>query len=99
MNNDTEFLEVANVKLEELEAWTDEHLPDADVTRMGNVLTVRLDNGNEIVLNLQTPWQEIWLASRLGGFHFRRRDGVWHDTRTDATLEEKFHEAVDALND
>ena len=28
---------------------------------------------------------------------FRERAGVWHDTRTDATLEEKLEEAVKAL--
>ena len=97
MNNDTEYLEAANAKLDAIEAWADEALPDADVSRQGNVLTLQLEGGNEIVLNLQTPWHEIWLASRLGGYHFRERDGVWHDTRTDATLEEKLEEAVKAL--
>ena len=80
MNNDTEYLEAANAKLDAI-----------------NVLTLQLEGGNEIVLNLQTPWHEIWLASRLGGYHFRERDGVWHDTRTDATLEEKLEEAVKVL--
>ena len=89
MNNDTEYLEAANAKLDAIEAWADEALPDADVSRQGNVLTLQLEGGNEIVLNLQTPWHEIWLASRLGGY--------WHDTRTDATLEEKLEEAVKAL--
>ena len=97
MNNDTEYLEAANAKLDAIEAWADEALPDADVSRQGNGLTLQLEGGNEIVLNLQTPWHEIWLASRLGGYHFRERDGVWHDTRTDATLEEKLEEAVKAL--
>ena len=36
-------------------------------------------------------------ANATGGYHFRERDGVWHDTRTDATLEEKLEEAVKAL--
>ena len=89
--------QAANAKLDAIEAWADEALPDADVSRQGNVLTLQLEGGNEIVLNLQTPWHEIWLASRLGGYHFRERDGVWHDTRTDATLEEKLEEAVKAL--
>ena len=67
MNNDTEYLEAANAKL------------------------------NEVARRRRTPGHEIWLASRLGGYHFRERDGVWHDTRTDATLEEKLEEAVKAL--
>ena len=93
MNNDTEFLEEANAKLDAIEA-----LPDADVSRQGNVLSVVLEGGNEIVLNLQTPWHEIWLASRLGGYHFRKRDDGWFDTRTGVTLDEKLAEAVKKLS-
>ena len=33
MNNDTEYLEAANAKLDAIEAWADEALPDADVSR------------------------------------------------------------------
>lgn len=98
MNNDTEFLEEANAKLDAIEAWADDALPDADVSRQGNVLSVVLEGGNEIVLNLQTPWHEIWLASRLGGYHFRKRDDGWFDTRTGVTLDEKLAEAVKKLS-
>ena len=31
MNNDTEYLEAANAKLDAIEAWADEALHDADV--------------------------------------------------------------------
>lgn len=62
MNNDTEYLEAANAKLDAIEAWADEALPDADVSRQGNVLTLQLEGGNEIVLNLQTLGMKFgWL--------------------------------------
>jgi CyaY protein len=30
-------------------------------------------------VNTQPPLQEIWLAARRGGFHFRQLDGRWLD--------------------
>jgi CyaY protein len=36
------------------------------------------------VVNLQKPLQEVWLAARSGGYHFRLVDGRWVDTKTQA---------------
>ena len=36
---------------------------------------------SRIVVNTQPPLQEIWLAARAGGFHFRHVQGRWLDTR------------------
>jgi CyaY protein len=33
------------------------------------------------VINTQPPLQEIWLAARDGGFHYRHVAGRWLDTR------------------
>ena len=76
MNNDTEYLEAANAKLDAIEAWADEALPDADVSRQGNVLTLQLEGGNEIVLNLQTPWHEIWPRAAMKSYSICRRLGM-----------------------
>ncbi|NCW34170.1 MAG: iron donor protein CyaY, partial [Betaproteobacteria bacterium] len=38
----------------------------------GTVLRLTFDDDSRIVINLQAPLREIWLASRRGGFHFRR---------------------------
>ncbi|NDF77658.1 MAG: iron donor protein CyaY [Betaproteobacteria bacterium] len=48
----------------------------------GTVLRLTFDDDSRIVINLQAPLREIWLASRRGGFHFRRDPaGGWLDTR------------------
>jgi CyaY protein len=39
------------------------------------MVTLAFPAGSEIVVNLQKPLQEIWLASRSGGYHFRF-DGI-----------------------
>ncbi len=84
--NDTEFLEMAGRTLDRTEDWLEDEYDDADCSRSGNVLTVELASG-EIVLNIQTPMHEIWLASRLGGFHFRPEGEAWVERRTGETLE------------
>ncbi len=57
---------------------------DIDVLRSGNVITLAFDNGHRIVVNSQEAAQEIWLAARSGGFHYRfdAAAGNWVDTRS-----------------
>jgi CyaY protein len=33
------------------------------------------------VINLQKPLQEVWLAAKAGGFHYRFVEGQWQDTK------------------
>ena len=51
-------------------------------TNSGN-LEIEFSDGNKIIINLQAPMQEIWVASKAGGFHFRynNTDHCWLDTR------------------
>ena len=53
-----------------LENWLEEAGDDFDCSRSGNVLTIELDSGEQVVVNIQTPMHEIWCASRFGGHHF-----------------------------
>jgi CyaY protein len=34
-----------------------------------------------VIVNLQPPKHEIWLAAKAGGFHYKYVDGQWRDTR------------------
>jgi CyaY protein len=56
---------------------------DADIEfeRSGNVLTLEFENRTKIIVNLQPPMSEIWIAAKSGGYHFRFIDGAWRDTR------------------
>lgn len=96
MATESEFLNLAERTFEAIEERFDDDF-DGEVVRSGNVLKIVPDNGNEIVLNLQTPWQEIWLASRLGGYHFRYVEGAWRDTRTNETLDAKLEDTLARL--
>ncbi|ANA33116.1 iron donor protein CyaY [Ralstonia mannitolilytica] len=88
--SESEFLALAKAELDHIESLVesaaDEADADIDVTREGNVLTLEFDDGSKIIINSQAPMQELWVAARAGGFHFRRNDGRWVDTRSGEDL-------------
>ena len=54
---------------------------DIDSSRTGGLLELTLPDHSKIILNTQPPLQEMWLAARSGGFHFKYAGGQWLDTR------------------
>lgn len=67
-----------------IDAWLDADVIDIDSHRSGGLLELSLAGGSKIILNTQAPLQELWMAARAGGFHFRYVDGRWLDTKTGA---------------
>ncbi len=82
---DLEFLDRAEellLKVEEgCDRINDATDADLDSQRVGGMITITFGNRSQIVINMQKPLHEIWLAARTGGYHFRF-DGVhWQDTK------------------
>jgi CyaY protein len=86
---ETEFLTLAESSLNAIEAALEkcsEEL-DYDSLRSGNVLEIELmDNRSKIIVNMQAAMQEIWVAARAGGFHFKFDGQQWRDTRDQKEL-------------
>jgi CyaY protein len=61
--------------------WLQDDLIDIDTQRTGGLLELVFPDDSRIVVNLQPPLQEIWLAARAGGFHYRHVQGRWLDSR------------------
>jgi CyaY protein len=78
---DTDYLTRAEAVLAAVERALDDIDADIEAERNGNVLTLEFSNGSKIIINLQPPMQEIWIAAKAGGFHFKFLDGQWRDTR------------------
>ncbi len=83
---DTEFMDQAEALLQAVEASCDRINDDTDCDidnqRVGGMVTLAFANGSQIVVNLQKPLQEVWLAAQSGGYHFRCNEaGRWIDTR------------------
>ena len=83
---ESEFLALADTTLSRIEAALEDvtQSTDTDIecSRNGNVLEIEfIDNGSKIIVNSQAPMQEMWVAAKSGGFHYKRIDGQWRNTR------------------
>ncbi|WP_137172315.1 iron donor protein CyaY [Massilia sp. HP4] len=86
---ETEFLDLADLTLKQIEEafdrLNDEDVIDVECKRSGNVLEIEfIDNGSKIIVNSQAPLQEMWVAARSGGFHYKRVGDEWRNTRDDS---------------
>ncbi|MBY4898340.1 iron donor protein CyaY [Cupriavidus sp. AU9028] len=83
--SESEFLALAEQELDRLEnaieAAADAADADIEINRTGNVMELEFEDGSKIIINSQAPMQELWVAARAGGFHFRRDGERWVDTR------------------
>ncbi|UEC01716.1 iron donor protein CyaY [Burkholderia vietnamiensis] len=90
----SEFRGLATAVLDSLQqqadAWFQELDIDVDGARNGSMLTLTFLNRSPVIVNIQAPVQELWVATPGQGYHYRRReeDGQWHDIRTDEVLEQ-----------
>jgi CyaY protein len=82
--SDSDYLTRAEAVLAAIESALDEIDADIELERSGNVLTLEFENRTKIIVNLQPPMSEIWIAAKAGGFHYRFVDGEWRDTRSGA---------------
>jgi len=82
---DTEYLDEAEALLKAVEANCDRinDAGDADIDnqRTGGMVTLVFENKSQIVINLQKPLQEVWMAAKAGGFHYRYVETLWQDTK------------------
>ncbi len=54
---------------------------DIDNQRVGGMITLTFGNRSQIIINLQKPLHEVWLAARAGGFHYKFDGAAWTDTK------------------
>ena len=85
---ESEFLALAESTLNDIEQAFDrlfeQDIVDVECKRSGNVLEIEfVDNGSKIIVNSQAPLQEMWIAARAGGFHYKRVGDEWRNTRND----------------
>ena len=92
---DATFYAVAEKTLRSIEVSLEEAFQatdlDLDIARQGgNVVNIQFEDKSVIVVNTQPPLQEIWVAAKEGGFHYRwagtLEKPLWLDTKTGAEL-------------
>ncbi len=87
---DPEYLDRAEAALAAIERSCDRinDATDVDIDnqRVGGMITITFVDGSQLIVNLQKPLHEIWLAARSGGYHYRHDGRCWIDTKTGEEL-------------
>jgi CyaY protein len=93
--SDAGFYAIAEKTLKAIEISLEEAFQesdlDLDISRQGgNVVSIQFEDKSVIVVNTQSPLQEIWVAAKEGGFHYKwsgtLSEPLWLDTKTGAEL-------------
>ncbi len=82
---DSEYQDLAEALLRSVERGcdriNDESDADLDNQRVGGMVTMTFANRSQIIINLQKPLHEVWMAARSGGFHYKWDGTQWVDTK------------------
>jgi CyaY protein len=85
--DETQFSALADAALARIETALEESGVDADLElKEGGVLEIEFPDRARMVINRHGAAQEIWVAARAGGFHFRWDGAAWRDTRDGGEL-------------
>ncbi len=91
---DSEFLNALDETLAQIERAVEDSGADIESSRSGPILSLEFEDRSRIVINGQPAIQELWVAARSGGYHYRQSPQGWVDTRTGCALFTALSEAV-----
>lgn len=92
---ESEFYSKVDETLTLVEETLDDAETDLDYLISGGVLTIKCENGSQLIFTRQTPVKQLWLATRSGGFHFDydAASGQWLRDSDQAPLKAVFEAA------
>ncbi|MBK9447378.1 MAG: iron donor protein CyaY [Betaproteobacteria bacterium] len=94
---ETEFATLSGAALEKIEHGLEASGADLDFElAAGGVLEIEFADGSKIIVNRHAVAQEIWVAAKSGGFHFRYDGARWCDSRDGEELMEKLSRLASA---
>ena len=64
------FHDLVDSTQQALEDIFDDSGLDVDLENSAGVLTVKFENGTQLIFSRQEPLRQLWLAAVSGGFHF-----------------------------
>jgi len=82
----TEFNALADAMFDRIVEIVDASDAVDDIELNQGVLEITCDDDSKIIINRHAPTQEIWVAAKSGGYHFKRIDAGWVDTRSGEAL-------------
>jgi CyaY protein len=98
MLSSTQFHEIADALFEQIAETIDGADAADDIELNQGVLEITCISDDaiksKIIINRHAPTQEIWVAAKSGGYHFKWADGAWVDTRSAETLSDAISRVV-----
>ncbi|MFD2640788.1 iron donor protein CyaY [Pseudomonas japonica] len=94
--SEARFHDLVDATQQALEDLFDESDLDLDMENSAGVLTVKFDDGAQLIFSRQEPLRQLWLADRSGGFHFDydEENGKWICEKTEELLGEMLERIV-----
>ena len=86
MRSATEFNEAIDTLFGQVVEIIDTTDAADDIELNQGVLEITCVNKSKIIINRHAPTQEVWVAAKSGGYHFKLADGAWTDTRSGEAL-------------
>lgn len=68
--SEARFHDLVDATQQTLEDVFDDSGLDIDLEISAGVLTVKFENGSQLIFSRQEPLRQLWLAAVSGGFHF-----------------------------
>ena len=94
---ETEYLQQAKRLFDAILSHIEDTHDDLETQANGAVLEIENDDGQKVIINQQAAMQEVWLASRSGGYHFKFDNDAWVNTRDGRDFWDYLAEALTGL--
>ncbi len=75
---ESEFQEIAERTIEDIQDAIDDSGSDIDYDEIGGVLTLEFEDGSKIIFSKQGAMNQLWVAAKSGGFHFDYNEEAEH---------------------
>jgi CyaY protein len=94
--NDTQFHQLADKLMSNIEQAIDNYDGDSDIDYEinGNVMTISFENDSKIIINRQESMHQVWLATKTGGYHFDYQEPGWRCDRSGEDFIKILSEAI-----
>ncbi|CAI8753898.1 iron donor protein CyaY [Pseudomonas serboccidentalis] len=86
--SEARFHDLVDATQQALEELLEDHADDIEIT--AGMMTIKFDNGSQLIISRQEPLRQLWLAARSGGFHFDydEESGKWSCEKSEELLGE-----------
>ncbi|MDE1168607.1 MAG: iron donor protein CyaY [Pseudomonas sp.] len=82
------FHDLVDATQQALEELFEDHADDIEIS--SGLMTIKFDNGSQLIISRQEPLRQLWLAARSGGYHFDydEESGKWTCEKSEELLGE-----------